>query len=178
MAAETAAEAPRAIPDLAGSWTLDPARSTVRFRTKALWVMTVNGAFRVTEGSGTVDASGRVAGRLTIDAGSIDTKNKRRDEHLRHGDFLDVDTFPQIVFDLTAAELSSPGTGTIEGELTIRDVRRPLRLQATMRTEGERVLVLDARAEIDRSDWSIPWAKMGAGLENSVTIRATFLRQP
>jgi polyisoprenoid-binding protein YceI len=176
--AEAAAETPRTIPDLAGNWTIDPARSTVRFRTKALWIVTVNGAFHVTEGTGTVDANGRVSGRLTIDAGSIDTKNKRRDEHLRHEAFLEVDTYPQMVFDVTAAELSSPGTGTIEGDLTIRDVRRPLRLLATMRTEDERVLVLDAQAEIDRSDWSIPWAKMGAGLKNSVTITATFLRQP
>ena len=178
MPTEATAETPRTLPDLAGNWTLDPARSTVRFRTKALWFMTVNGAFHVTEGSGTIDASGRVSGRLTIDAGSIDTKNKRRDEHLRDEDFLDVDTYPQMVFDVTAVELSSPGTGTIEGDLTVRDVRRPLQLLATMRTEDERVLVLDAQAEIDRSDWSIPWARMGAGLENSITIRATFVRQP
>jgi len=174
---EAPAETPRTIPELAGNWTLDPARSTVRFRTKALWVASVNGAFQVTDGSGTVDASGRVSGRLTIDAGSIDTKNKRRDEHLRDDDFLGIGTYPQIIFDLTAAELSSPGTGTIDGDLTIRDVCRPLRLLATMQTEDERVLVLDAQAEINRSDWSISWAKMGAGLKNSVTIRATFIRQ-
>ena len=178
MPAETTAEIPRTIAELAGNWTLDPARSTARFQTKALWITTVNGTFRLIDGHGTVDAGGGVSGRLSIDSGSIDTKNKRRDEHLRHEDFLDIDKYPQITFDLTAAEMGSPGTGTIDGELTIRDVRRPLRLHTTMRTQGQGVLVLDVQAEIDRSDWSIPWAKMGAALENALSIEATFIRQP
>lgn len=56
MPVEAAADRPRTISDLAGNWTLDPARSAVRSRTKALWVESVNGAFDVTGSCGTVDA--------------------------------------------------------------------------------------------------------------------------
>lgn len=83
---EIAGATPQVISDLTGTWTLDPRRSTIQFQTKAMWILTVNGTLRVTEGGGTADRDGRVTGCLVVDANSIDTKNKRRDGHLRTGD--------------------------------------------------------------------------------------------
>ena len=80
---ETSPGAPQAISDLTGTWTLDPRRAEIQFHTKAMWVLPVSGTLRVTEGSGVVGGDGRVTGCLVVDANSIDTKNKRRDEHLR-----------------------------------------------------------------------------------------------
>ncbi len=174
---ETAGATPQAISDLIGAWTLDPRRSTVQFRTKAMWILTVNGTFRVTEGTGTVDGDGRVTGRLVLDASSIDTKNKRRDEHLRTADFFEVQKYPSVVFDVTGARLGVPGQSTVKGNLTIRGVSRPVEFQAALRTESDGVITLDAQTEIDRSEWGLRWAKMGAGLQNRVTIKATFVRQ-
>src|SRR5262249_23655731 len=70
--------APRDMSDLTGTWALDPRRTTVEFQTKHTWALNVSGTLRATEGSGIVD-DGQVTGRLVVDAGSIDTKNKVRD---------------------------------------------------------------------------------------------------
>ncbi len=76
--------------DYAGSWELDPDQTTITFHTKALWVFPAKGTFRALEGVGTVAADGGISGTLVIDAASVDTKNKRRDVHLRTADFLVV----------------------------------------------------------------------------------------
>jgi polyisoprenoid-binding protein YceI len=173
---ETAGATPQAISDLTGSWTLDPRRSSIQFQTKAMWILTVNGTLRVAEGSGTVDGDGRVTGRLVVDVNSIDTKNKKRDEHLRSADFFDVQQYPSMVFDVTGARLSAPGQSAVKGNLSIRGVSRPVEFQAALRTERDGAVTLDAQTEIDRSEWGVRWSKMGAGLNNRVTIKATFAR--
>ena len=173
---ETSSPPPQAISDLTGTWILDPNRSTIEFQTKAMWILTVNGTLRVTEGSGTVDGDGRVTGRLVVDANSIDTKNKRRDVHLRTADFFEVQNYPIMVFDVTDARLDTPGQSTVHGNLSIRGVSRPVEFQAALRTEGDGAITLDAQTEINRSEWGLRWAKMGAGLHNRVTIKATFVR--
>jgi len=173
---QTAGAAPRVISDLAGTWTLDPHRTTIEFHTKAMWVLTVDGTLRVTEGSGTVDGDGRVNGHLVIDSSSIDTKNKRRDKHLRGADFFEVQKYPNIGFDVTGAGLGAPGQGTVKGNLSIRGVSRPVVFQAALRMDSDGALVLDAQTQIDRSEWGVSWAKMGAGLHNQVIIKATFVQ--
>jgi polyisoprenoid-binding protein YceI len=169
--------APQAISDLSGTWTLDPRRSTIQFQTKAMWIQSVKGTLRVTEGSGTVNPDGRVTGRLVVDPSSIDTKNKRRDEHLRGADFLEVQKHPIITFDLTGAHLGASGQSTIEGNLSIRGISRLIEVRAALRADGDGALTLDAQTEIDRREWGVRWAKMGAGLNNRVTIKATFVRR-
>jgi polyisoprenoid-binding protein YceI len=168
---------PQAISELTGAWTLDPLRTTIQFRTKAMWILPVNGTLRVTEGSGTVEDDGRVTGRLVVDARSIDTKNKRRDEHLRTADFFEIEKYPSVVFDVTGARLGAPGLSTVTGNLSIRGMSRPVEFQAGLRMETDGALTLDAQTEIDRSEWGLRWAKMGAGLHNRVFIKATFVRQ-
>jgi polyisoprenoid-binding protein YceI len=173
---EHARSTPQAISELTGPWTLDPARSTVQFQTKAMWVLPVKGTLRVTEGSGTVASDGQVTGRLVVDADSIATKNKKRDEHLRSADFFEVQKYPTIVFDVSDVRLGDPGQSTVKGNLTIRGVGRPVEFQAAL-TERDGAITLDAHTEIDRSEWGLRWAKMGAGLHNRVSIEATFVRR-
>src|ERR1700722_12340882 len=72
---------------LAGAWTLDAARSEIGLKSKSMWgLASVKGVFRDVTGSGTVSAAGDVAGTITVAAASVDTKNKKRDEHLRSGE--------------------------------------------------------------------------------------------
>src|SRR5579859_7193953 len=76
---------------LAGTWTLDPARSEVRLLTRHTWgLRPLHGVFREVTGDGTVTATGEVTGAVAVAAGSIDTKNSVRDKHLRSADFFDV----------------------------------------------------------------------------------------
>ena len=168
-------DTPDALPDLEGTWRLDPSRSSVHFRTKAMWLLTVKGTFAAREGIGEVDG-GRVTGRLVVSAASIDTSNARRDKHLRGRDFLDVEQYPRIVFDVNDADLGVRDHGSIDGELAIHGVTRPLTLDCSIRTEGTATVVLEARAVVNRADFGVTWSKMGAGLSNSLVIKATFVR--
>ena len=58
----------------------------------------VNGLFRQVAGTGTITPAGEVSGAITVVAASIDTKNTRRDTHLRSADFFDSENYPDITF--------------------------------------------------------------------------------
>ena len=95
----------RVADDLAtGTWRLDPARSSVEFHVRHLYgLITVTGRFDRYQGS--LDLSARPAVELVIDAESLDTKRKQRDEHLRSDDFFDVVNHPQVRFSADAVTL-------------------------------------------------------------------------
>jgi polyisoprenoid-binding protein YceI len=78
-------------------WMLDPDRSQVEFRVRTFWgLSTVKGRFG--SYSGKMDLSSEPAIVLTVVANTLDTKNKKRDNHLRSKDFFDVDEFPEVMF--------------------------------------------------------------------------------
>src|SRR5689334_12823745 len=83
---------------LAGEWALDPRASGIRLKSKVYGLVPVNGVFHEVGGNGTVSPDGAASGTLTIAAASIDTKNTRRDTHLRSADFFDSDSYPDITF--------------------------------------------------------------------------------
>jgi polyisoprenoid-binding protein YceI len=146
-----------------------------QFQRKAMWLLPVKGTFAATEGVGAVN-EGRVTGRLVIAAVSVDATNKRRDEHLRGRDFLSVAQYPSIAFDVKDAHLRDGGQGSINGELAIHGVTRPLTLQCCLRVDDITTVVLDARATVNRADFRVTWGKMGAGPTSSLAIHATFVR--
>src|SRR3954447_3603263 len=93
-----------AAPIAAGAWRLDPARSGVEFHVRHFYgLMTVKGEFA--DYDGTLQLGATPAVELTIQAGSLNTKMAKRDEHLRSGDFFDVEHHPQVRFVSERAEL-------------------------------------------------------------------------
>src|SRR5579859_4140427 len=105
---------------LSGRWTLDSTRSSAALRTKSLWgLVPIKGVFRQIEGEGEVAADGTVTGRVSLATASLDTKNNKRDVHLRSDDFFSSDTHSSIVFDLTGTEPSGEGV-TLSGTITVR----------------------------------------------------------
>ncbi|HEX9546376.1 MAG TPA: YceI family protein [Acidimicrobiales bacterium] len=107
---------------LAGDWVLDPSRSKVELHTRHTWgLRPVEGVFREVSGLGAVSPAGEVT------AASIDTKNKKRDDHLRSDDFFDVGNYPHISF---AVERATPNSDAVivTGRLRVRDRTRPLEL--------------------------------------------------
>jgi polyisoprenoid-binding protein YceI len=162
---------------LAGHWTLDPARSTATLRSKSVWgLVAVKGAFRDLEGSGTVSPAGEVTGSIALAAGSLDTKNAKRDTHLRSADFFLAEKYPAITFSAGTIVPASQGV-TVSGTLTVRDVSRPLSFPATVALAGDNEVVLDATVPVDRSEFGLTWNQLGmVSMHNAITIHAVFTR--
>ena len=164
---------------LTGSWTLDPSRSQVRLRSKSMWgLVPVKGVFTDVSGTGTVSPSGAVSGTITVAAGSIDTKNKKRDAHLRSADFFDADNHPGITVSVDGITLS--GTDAqVTGTLAVRDRTRPVSFDAKVSAvDAAAEIWLDAEVPVNRADFGLTWNQMGmASMDNTVTVHAVFTRQ-
>lgn len=153
-----------------GRYTLDRAGSSVAFRHKTFWgLATVRGAFGSVDGSGELAADGTGSGSLTVAAASLDTKNPRRDTHLRSKDFFDAEAYPEVVF--TAARITASGEGAaqIEGEISVRGTNRALSFPARVEIQGSDSVVLSASVGIDRADFGMSWNRLGM-LKGSATM--------
>jgi len=146
------------------SWTVDPMHTQVEFSAKHMGLMTVRGHFtdvRVAIDLHEDDFTGSSV-EATIDTGSLITNDARRDAHLKSPDFLDVERFPTISFRSTRIERASHDQYTMTGDLTIRDVTRPVTLnvvysgQAKDPTGGVHA-GFSAHGSINRKDWGLTW---------------------
>jgi polyisoprenoid-binding protein YceI len=163
--------------DLAGTWTVDPARSSVQLRTRTLWgLVKVKGRFSRVAGVAMVSAGGDIRGSLTVEARSIDTGHHKRDEHLRSADFFTVDTYPHFAFTAERVDWSGPEP-VVEGSLQVRDCTRPLRVPVQVSTGGADVLDLSAEVVLNRADYGMDWNRMGAAkMVITLNIQAVFVR--
>ena len=162
---------------LAGTWALDPGRSGIRLKSKVMGLISVNGVFREVGGNGTVSPDGQVSGTVTIAAASIDTRQTRRDTHLRSADFFDTGNYPDITFTADSARPSGQGVA-VTGALTVRGRTRPLSFEAAASVQGDVEIWLDAEVPINRADFGLTWNLMGMiSMTNTLTIHAVFTRR-
>lgn len=146
-------------PAVAGTWTLEPERSSVRFVSKTLWgLIPVNGRFTDVSGEARIGPDGQPSGRLVIRADSVRTGIGMRDRHLRAADFFDATSHPDIVVDVTGI---APD-GRLTATLSIRGITLPVPLQVSMdKRGGDESLGVTARAQIDRTDWGVSGNMLG-----------------
>ena len=124
-------------------WRIDPARSSVEFRTPTFWgLLTVRGHFERYDG--TLDLQQDPQIDLTIEAASLNTNNKMRDKHLRSPDFFDVANQPQCRFVSDRATLDGERL-TVSGRLYVAGTSTPVDLDARLR-RVEDELEVDATA--------------------------------
>lgn len=121
---------------ISGSWQLDPERSSIEFRTRSIWgLAAVKGHFDDYQGH--LDLGAAPAIELTIDAATLNTGNRKRDEHLRSADFFDAENHPRVRFISDSAELHGD-TLRVRGRLSARDRSIPVELDAHVReVDGE-----------------------------------------
>lgn len=162
---------------LTGNWTLDGSRSEVRLRSKSMWGLAkVGGVFREVTGAGTVTEGGDVTGTITVSAASIDTKNKKRDDHLRSADFFEASSYPDITF--AADRITTAGQELeVHGSLTARGKTRPLTFPATVSSFDGDELWLDAEVIVNRGDFGMTWNQLGmASMDSTIAVHAVFTR--
>src|SRR5215475_12342863 len=162
---------------LAGAWILDPRKSSIRLKSRSLWGLApVNGVFREVRGNGTVSPTGEVSGAITVAAASIDTKNNKRDTHLRSADFFDSGNHPDITFTADGFRPSGQDV-TVSGVLTVHGRTRPLSFGAAATFHGDGEIWLDAEVRINRADFGLTWnALRMVPLTSTLTVHAVFTR--
>ena len=146
-----------------GTWTVDPAHSSIEFRIKHMMVSTVRGRFDDFEG--TVEAApdyhdSKVRG--TLKTASIDTNEPSRDAHLRSPDFFDAENHPGISFESTAIEHLGKGDYRVTGELTMHGETRPVVLEGTVHgiardPWGNDRVGVELRGTISRGEFGLRW---------------------
>ena len=109
-----------------GVWTLDPAHTSASFTVRHAGISKARGQFGDVEGTLTVGEGQDLSFKAVMKTATIGTGNTDRDNHLRSGDFFDVETYPEITFVSTKVEGDE-----LHGELTIRDTTRPVVLEFT-----------------------------------------------
>ncbi|MEU9191181.1 YceI family protein [Streptomyces sp. NPDC048484] len=163
-----------------GLWQLDAVRSAVAIEHKTMWGMvTVKGAFSGVTGEGEVQPDGTARGVVTLDAASLDTKNAKRDAHLRGADFFDAERHPSLVFAIRDAVLRQDDTLEVNGELTVRGVSRPQSATARVTESSADALTLTTEFTVDRERFGLSWNQLGMmrGL-TTVTSTLRFTRTP
>ncbi|MFC7790653.1 YceI family protein [Streptomyces cinereoruber] len=172
-----------ALAALTGDYTIDPAHSSIGFTVRHAMVTNVRGTFAEHEGTLKLDGTDPGASTASIDVriASVDTGIADRDNHLRSGDFFDAEQFPLMSFRSTRAEQLGGDTYRITGDLTIKDVTRPLSIDLELNGSatdvyGNERVGFEGSAEILRSDWGLTWnaALEAGGVMVSDKVKLTF----
>ena len=145
-----------------GTWTLDPAHSSVGFSARHLVAARVRGSFKAFSGQIVVaDTPEASSVTVAIDAASVDTGAEDRDNHLRSADFLDVENHPTLDFVSTAVRTVADGY-EVDGTLTIRETTQPVTLSmqysgVVADPWGNEKAIFSATTKINREDFGLVW---------------------
>ncbi|HZF89146.1 YceI family protein [Streptomyces sp.] len=161
--------------ELTGDYVLDTARTRIGFAARAALVIKVRGRFDAFEGSARLNGDDPAASvvRLVIRADSLRTGNRKRDDHLRGGDFLDVGSHPVITFTSTGVTPAGGTRFTVTGDLTVHGVTRPVGVDVRLTgvrpgPQGGFRAGFHGRATVHRKDWGV--GPGGALVGDKVTL--------
>jgi polyisoprenoid-binding protein YceI len=182
--ARSAALALLALPSLAAAstWDIDPPHTSVTFSVRHMMVTNVRGTFTKVSGTVTLDDKdvSKSSLEITIDPASVDTRNEKRDAHLRSPDFFDVAKYPTITFKSTKVVAEGKGHLKVTGDLTLHGVTRPVTLDLEGPTaevkdpRGNAKMGASATTKINRSDYGMklgmPMATGGFVVSDEVPI--------
>jgi polyisoprenoid-binding protein YceI len=146
-------------------WSIDPSHTEIAFKVKHLMISNVKGVFR--EFNADVYTNGNDFGSAKIDfwmnPSSIDTGDKKRDEHLKSADFFDVENYSKITFVSTSFEKSGEDTHyNLQGDLTIKGVSNKIKLHVEFGglmkdPYGNEKAGFTINGKINRKEWKLNW---------------------
>lgn len=152
-------------------WNLDPTHSEIHFKVRHLMITNVSGSFTdfSVSAESDDDAFSNPSVKFSARAASVTTQNEQRDGHLKGSDFFDVEKYPEITFVSTGATRDADGDISLSGDLTIRDVTRPVTVKAEFAGVakdpwGNTKAGFTITGKIDRTQFGLNWnAALEAG---------------
>lgn len=145
-------------------WALDPAHSSVEFSVRHMMFAKVNGAFNSFTASIEANPSDLTTANIefTVDLSSVDTRNEDRDNHLRSGDFFDVENHPSMTFISTNIVKTAENEYDVTGNLSIRGVTRLESFVVTFDGQGKdpwgnEKVGFSVEGKIKRSEYGLTW---------------------
>jgi polyisoprenoid-binding protein YceI len=165
-------------PASVGVWNVDPGRSTIGFKSRSFYgLVPVKGHFSDFSGDGQITETQTVFGRIDIKAASLDTKMRKRDEHLRSADYLDVAKFPDISMVVTSAEAIDGDIVDLRAQLTVKGTTAPLPLRTKVEVLDDGAVRLRAQATIDRKDFGVDGNLMGMVVDKATILGDVVFRR-
>lgn len=145
-------------------WDIDTSHSSVQFRVKHLMISNVRGSFDKISGKATFDGKdfASMTTEAEIQSGSINTREPKRDEHLRGADFFDTTAYPTITFKSKRVEAIRDNRFKLVGDLTMRGTTKEVILDVEASPVvkgmgGESRIGVHAVARLNRQDYGIKW---------------------
>jgi polyisoprenoid-binding protein YceI len=171
-------------------WSVDASHSSVSFSVRHMMITNVRGEFGALEGSVVLDPKQPELSRVTasIDVASINTREEKRDAHLRSADFFDAESHPKMTFASRRVRATKGGYEVV-GDLTIRGTTREVTLTVEDVTGehtdpwGQRRIGASAKAKVRRSEFGMKWnAALEAGGvlvgdEVTISIEVSLVKQ-
>lgn len=171
------------------AWEVDLAHSSLEFAVRHMLVSTVKGTFLAFSVDAEIDDEDMTQTRatVTVNVASIDTREPRRDAHLRSADFFDAERFPTMTYVVKSVDKVSSGRYRISGELTIKDITRELALDAEMSGPlayrfGALRFGMSAEGRVNRHDYGLDWnlvteaGGLLVGDEVKISVEAEFVK--
>lgn len=173
------------------NWNIDPTHSNVGFKVKHMMFTNVKGSFTDYTATATTENENDLTNAtLAFEAktASINTENADRDNHLKSADFFEADVYPSIKFDSTSITDKGGNKYTIEGNLTIKDVSKPIKFNAEYSGKltdpwGNTKSGLILEGAINRKDFGLNWNSaletggVLVGAEVKFDIEVQFVKQ-
>ena len=151
----------------ATTWNIDSSHTRTGFSVKHLVISDVKGEFGKTAGKVQIDDAdlSRSSVEVTIEVGSVDTRDEKRDNHLKSADFFDAAKFPTITFKSTKVVAGKDGALTMTGNLTMHGVTKPVTLEGSITKAITDPWGLSRRGasftgKLDRKEWGVSWSKV------------------
>jgi polyisoprenoid-binding protein YceI len=163
------------VPALASDWMIDSAHSEADFKVRHMGISYVNGTLGTITGAIHLDEGNisKSSVAVSIDVSQIETREPKRNAHLKSPDFFDVAKYPAVTFKSTRVQQESVGKLKITGDLTMHGVTKSVVLSVDGPTApvkdpwGNSHIAASATTQVDRKDYGLVWNKpleAGAGM--------------
>lgn len=149
---------------MATTWNLDAAHSEITFKVKHMMITNVSGSFQKFDVNTTTEGDDFTTGKIdfSADVNSINTGNPDRDNHLKSADFFDAGKYSKLSFTSTKIEKKDNENYVLHGNLTIKDVTKPVKLNVEFGGIGKdpwgnQKAGFTLTGTIKRTDWNLNW---------------------